>query len=80
MIYAIKEHHSLIHLQFYRCDFNENDIEQLKELENDGVLFNLLISEESRLLPKLINGKCLYNLTYFKNNSFISQLLIRIDK
>jgi len=43
---SIERHHSLIHLEFYRCQFNENDVEQLEKIENQGILFYLLISQE----------------------------------
>ena len=49
---SIEKHHSLIHLEFYRCQFNENDVEQLEKLENQGILFYLLISQELYLLNK----------------------------
>ena len=49
---SIEKHHSLIHLEFYRCQFNENDIQQLEKLENQGNLFYLLISQESYLFNK----------------------------
>jgi len=49
---SIEKHHSLIHLEFYRCQFNENDIQQLEKLENQGKLFYLLISQELCLLNK----------------------------
>ena len=43
---SIEKHHSLIHLEFYRCQFKENDVQQLETLENQGKLFYLLISQE----------------------------------
>jgi len=49
---SIEKHHSLIHLEFYRCQFNENDIQQLEKLENQGNLFYLLISQEVYQLNK----------------------------
>jgi len=49
---SIEKHHSLIHLEFYRCQFNENDAERLVTLENQGNLFYLLISQELYLLNK----------------------------
>ena len=44
---SIQKQHSLIHLEFYRCQLNENEIEQLKLLENQGKLFYLFISQQS---------------------------------
>ena len=49
---SIEKHHSLIHLEFYRCQFNENDAERLVTLENQGNLFYLLVSQEVYQLNK----------------------------
>jgi len=47
---SIEKHHSLIHLEFHQCQFNENDVQQLKILENQGNLLYLLISQEMHQL------------------------------
>lgn len=48
---------SLIHLEFYQCDLNKSHVEQLKELENQGHLFHLSISQQSWYASKSKTSK-----------------------
>ena len=42
LVVNIQKYHSLVYLEFKQCEFNENSIERLKQLEDNGVLFNFI--------------------------------------